>query len=188
MFSMQPIEMIKNESVIMESISDNNSSSSIVLECLTRDHIDDFYEWASDPEVTRYTIWEAYQNKQDALDFLINVAEKHPYFKAIYYQGKVVGSITLDKGKGSNSCKAELGYVLSRKSWGKGIATEAVKLVISSGFEDLDIRRIEAYVDPTNMASIRILEKSGMENEGLLKNYIVFKGNVCDRYIYSMIN
>jgi RimJ/RimL family protein N-acetyltransferase len=133
-------------------------------------------------------MWNSYTSRSDAELFFTNVVEKHPWFKAIYLGEKVIGSITLDKGKGAHSCKAELGYVIARKYWGKGIVTQAIQLAIQKGFEDLDIKRIEATVDPTNIASQRVLEKNGFEKEGLLKNYIVQKGVVKDRLIYALLN
>lgn len=158
----------------------------VTLKNLSREDLDDFYVWASDSEVARYMTWEAYTNKDDALEFLIKIAEPHPYFKAICYNGKVVGSLTLMPGKGSNSCRAELGYVLARKYWGKGITSTAIKKALYDGFHSLSIHRIEALVDPDNIASQRVLEKSGMTREGLLKSYLLFKGKISDRYMYSI--
>lgn len=130
--------------------------------------------------------WEAYTNEEDALHFLINVAETHPFFKAIVFEGKVVGSITLLPGKGNEACRAELGYVLAKKYWGKGIATAAVIQAIRFGFDELKLSRIEALLDPKNIASRKVLEKAGMQVEGKLKNYMIFKDHVCDRYLFSI--
>ena len=99
----------------------------------------------------------------------------------------VIGSITLDKGKGAHSCKAELGYVIVRQYWGNGWTTQAIKFAIESGFEDLDIERIEAYVDPANTGSKRVLEKNGFLKEGLLKKCVIQKGIVKDRFLYSCL-
>ncbi len=153
----------------------------VTLHNLTRDHLDDFFTWASDPDVAKSMTWEAYENKEEALDFLTRVAKEHPCFKAICFHGKIVGSITLMPTKKI----AELGYVLAKKYWGRGIATEAVKIALESGFTELGMSRIEAFVDPNNLASQRVLEKNGMKREGLLKNSLLFKGKLADRYLYS---
>ena len=55
----------------------------------------------------------------------------------------------------------EIGYRISPKYWGKGLATEAARAVISDAFETTGIRSIYAYVDHENKASIRVLEKLG---------------------------
>jgi len=156
------------------------------LKTFTSADIDDFMEWGTDDEVTKYMMWNSYASRQAAVDFFKNVVENHPWFKAVCLEKKVIGSITFDKGKGAHSCKAELGYVISRKYWNNGFATKAINLAIQKGFEDLDIQRIEAFVDPANIASQRVLEKTGFVKEGLLKNYIMQKGFLKDRIVYAI--
>jgi RimJ/RimL family protein N-acetyltransferase len=60
----------------------------------------------------------------------------------------------------------ELIYVLSRESWGRGLATEIALRILDYGFGELRLRRINATVDAENEASIRVLLKSGMRYEG----------------------
>lgn len=145
-----------------------------------------FFCWAGDCEVTHSLFWDAHPSLEAASIFLKNVAEKHPWFMAILYGGIPVGAITLDQGKARAEKRAELGYVLAKKYWGRGIVTEAVKLAIKRGFEDLPVLRIEAFVDPENKASVRVLEKSGMRKEGFLEKYLVHRGKVCDRFIFAL--
>lgn len=169
-------------------ISNHQQHQHIVsLQPFTSSNIDDFMEWATDDEVTKHMMWNSYISRNEAELFFVNVVEKHPWFKAICLGTKIFGSITLDKGKGAYSRKADLGYVLARKYWGNGIATQAVQLAIQSGFKDLDVERIEAFVDPANIPSQRILEKNGFEKEGLLKNYVLHKGVLKDRFIYAIL-
>ena len=75
--------------------------------------------------------------------------------------------------------------MLARSHWGKGIATQAMRLALSRGFTDLGVRRIEALVDPENHASIRVLEKAGMSREAVLGNYIIHRGRVRDRLLFA---
>jgi ribosomal-protein-alanine N-acetyltransferase len=159
----------------------------MILKTFTSTDIDDFMEWAADDEVTKYMMWNSYASRSDAENFFTNVVEKHPWFKAICFGEKVIGSITLDKGRGAHSCKAELGYVIARKYWGKGFATGAIQLAVEIGFKDLDVERIEAYVDPDNIGSQRVLEKNGFTKEGLLKKCVVQKGVVKNRFLYSFL-
>ena len=77
--------------------------------------------------------------------------------------------------------------MISRKYWGSGFATQAVRLAVGKGFEDLGVERIEAFVDPTNIASQRVLEKNGFVKEGLLRNWVVQKGAVKDRLVYAIL-
>jgi [ribosomal protein S5]-alanine N-acetyltransferase len=181
---MQKNLISETTSICMKKISIDEKIS---FKKLSSEDLEYFYVWASDPEVTKSMTWEAYTSKSEAEKFLKEVAENHPWFKAICFEGIPVGSITLTPGKDCSSCKAELGYVLAKAYWGRGITTAAVKQAIEIGFKDLEIQRIEAFVDPENIASQKVLTKSGMNCEGLLKNYTIFKSCVRDRYIYSKI-
>jgi RimJ/RimL family protein N-acetyltransferase len=184
---MQPSSLEQKKYFIKEpSMTNIPLINSVSLKNLTQENLEDFFLWASDPEVTEHMTWDTYTSKDEALKFLINIAEPHPYFKAIVFEGKVVGSITLSRGKGSSQSTAELGYVLARKYWGRGITTIGAVKAIEEGFSKLLLTRIEALVDPDNIASQRVLEKAGMKQEGLLKNHISFKGQIRDRLLYSI--
>ena len=57
----------------------------------------------------------------------------------------------------------ELAYGLAKSSWGKGFATEAARVSLRFGFEELKLERIVAVVNPQNIPSQRVLEKLGMK-------------------------
>lgn len=158
----------------------------ITLRKLGTHDLKHFYTWTSDEEVAKTTTWSAYKKLEEAQSFLEKVVENHPWFMAICLQGIPIGSITLLPGQGHFSHKAELGYVLARSYWGQGITTTAVKLAISKGFKDLNVLRIEAFVDPNHLASNKVLLKAGLAHEGLLKKHLLFKGIPSDRNIYSI--
>jgi RimJ/RimL family protein N-acetyltransferase len=67
--------------------------------------------------------------------------------------------------------RASIGYELSRQFWRQGIMTEALSAIIDLGFMEMGLNRIEAVVMPENIPSIRLLEKLGFHNEGILKEY-----------------
>lgn len=183
MFTNPEIKSMRNIFITDECMQ----KKQVTLKPLTLNDIDEFMVWATDDEVTKYMMWSSYTSCRDAENFFVNIVETHPWFKAICIDEKIIGSMTLDKGKGAFSCKAELGYVIARKYWGNGLATRAVAEVLKSGFEDLDIERIEAYVDPTNIASYTVLEKNGFLREGLLRNCLMQKGVIKDRFLYSFL-
>lgn len=177
-----------NVTSVYEVKMDSSKNNQITLRALTIDDIDAFMTWGSDDDVTKSLMWESYRSKEDAVAFFKNVVEKHSWFKAICLDGQVIGSITLERGKGAHSCKAELGYVIAKSFWSKGYTTRAIKEAIKSGFNDLNIARIEAFVDPENIASIKALEKAGFQCEGLLKKCVIQKNVVKDRYLYALTN
>ena len=67
--------------------------------------------------------------------------------------------------------RASIGYELGRIYWRQGIMAEALSAMIDFGFDEMDLNRIEALVMPENSASIKMLEKLGFRNEGLLEEY-----------------
>lgn len=182
------LPIFKGDPIYQVNISGNEQSKmDVSLKTFSSEAIDDFMEWATDNEVTKYMMWNSYTSISEAENFFANVVEKHPWFKAICLGEKVIGSITLDKGKSFHNCKAELGYVIAKKYWGKGYATQAVNIAIQTAFQDLNIERIEAYVDPANIGSQRVLEKNEFVKEGLLKNCVVHKGLIKDRFLYALL-
>lgn len=146
-----------------------------------------FMDWAGDDDVTRFTTWDSYTSLEVAKEFLRTVAIPHPWFKAICVDGVPIGSVTLNQGTGVNCCRAELGYVIGRKYWGKGFTTQAVKLALCLGFQELQIHRIEALVYPENKASQRVLEKVGFVQEATLRKYIYAKGKVRDCIMFGYV-
>jgi ribosomal-protein-alanine N-acetyltransferase len=67
--------------------------------------------------------------------------------------------------------RAGIGYELARSHWRQGIMKEALGAIIALGFKEMGINRIEAVVMPENIASLKLLEKLGFHNEGVLKEY-----------------
>jgi len=81
-----------------------------------------------------------------------------------------------------------IGYYLAEDSWGKGIATEAVELVVKYLLEDVDVHRIQAEVMPLNEPSKKVLLKNGFIKEGLLRQATLWSGKgVVDIEIYGLL-
>jgi ribosomal-protein-alanine N-acetyltransferase len=81
----------------------------------------------------------------------------------------------------------EIYFKLMPVSWGKGYATEAAKAVVRFGFEQLQLHRIEAGVATENRASIRVLEKLGMTQEGKRRKILPIRGQWKDNYHYALL-
>lgn len=67
------------------------------------------------------------------------------------------------------SGRADIGYGLARRHWGQGFMHEALIAVVDHAFGPMDLRRLEADIDPRNLASLRALERLGFAREGLLR-------------------
>lgn len=83
--------------------------------------------------------------------------------------------------------EAELWYSLHPDYWGRGLMTEAARAIIGYGFEELDLHRIWADVDPGNVGSWRVMEKIGMRREGHLLENAWIGGEWQDSYLYAML-
>lgn len=83
--------------------------------------------------------------------------------------------------------RTKIGYALARDYWGQGIMTEALNAITSFGFNCLEVNRIEAFVEPDNTASIKLLEKTGFMKEGLLRQYEFSKQKFVDMLVFSKL-
>jgi ribosomal-protein-alanine N-acetyltransferase len=84
--------------------------------------------------------------------------------------------------------QGEIGYELSPEQWGQGYATEAARAVIHFGFAELRLHRIWSWCITENHRSVRVLEKLGLRQEGLLRENEYFKGRWWDTRLYAILN
>lgn len=81
-----------------------------------------------------------------------------------------------------------IGYFLSEANWGRGIATEAVKILLAFLFREVDVNRVQAEVMPPNDVSKKVLLKNGFLKEGTLRQATQWSGKgVIDLEIYSIL-
>jgi RimJ/RimL family protein N-acetyltransferase len=81
---------------------------------------------------------------------------------------------------------ANLGYWVSSKYTGQGVATASALLVARFGFDELGFNRIEIGAAASNAASLRVAEKIGASREGIQKRKITFRDKVYDRQVFSL--
>jgi len=129
-----------------------------------------FSSYARDPDVTRYLTWRTHRQIEDTFDFLKTCSEDWKqstnYNWAITYQpeDRCIGMVAMKIDSG----KAELGYVLKRSAWKKGIMTEAAGAVVRWASSEPELHRVWDCENPT---SARVLEKIGMQREGILHRW-----------------
>ncbi|MEG0077671.1 GNAT family N-acetyltransferase [Anaerorhabdus sp.] len=125
------------------------------------------------------------ENAEWWLDMVEKQEGREGVFRAIVYQGKCVGNITVEK-KNDVFCKdCEIGYVLNDDFSGRGIMTQAIHDICAIAFEELDILRITACVYKPNKASSKILLRNGFRQEGILKNGVYKNNEVYDLVMYG---
>ena len=103
-------------------------------------------------------------------------------------ENKIVGKIDLFAVVRHNIQSCMMGYALDQAYNGKGITTYAAKEVIKIAFNELGFHRVEAGVQPTNIGSIKVLEKAGMIREGLNRANVRINGEWKDHYLYAIVN
>jgi [ribosomal protein S5]-alanine N-acetyltransferase len=103
---------------------------------------------------------------------------------AIDVDGVAIGGIGLILNSDVYVMSAEIGYWLGQDYWGKGIGTEAVRLMVEYAFYYFDIVRLYAEVFETNKTSMRILEKNGFYLEGVRRKAVLKNGVLMDDYIW----
>ncbi|HEX8473522.1 MAG TPA: GNAT family N-acetyltransferase [Pyrinomonadaceae bacterium] len=151
-----------------------------------------FHLYAQDTEVTRHVVWRPHTNVQETEQYLTQcvaawgINSHFSWVIALREDGQLLGMIELR----INNFKADIGYVVARPFWGRGIATEAGRSVVEWALLQEGIYRVWALCDTENVASARVLEKVGMGREGLLRRNILHP-NVSneprDSYCYAIV-
>jgi ribosomal-protein-alanine N-acetyltransferase len=163
----------------------------LILRKLRLEDAKDLFEYASDPEITKYVTWEPHKSIEDSINLIKFTHERYEKREGIIWgivykeNNKVIG--TCDISPVTKHFRAEIAYALSRDYWGKGLMTEAVKEVIRFGFEKMNLNRIQAMCIPENIDSYRVMEKVGMKYEGVIREYIYIKGKFQDLKLYSIV-
>lgn len=145
--------------------------------------------------------WSVFEPRQEASYYTVAV-QREKIRESLYHMrdrreysfgvfdaetSSLIGHISLYSIKRLPFSSAFIGYSVDVHQTGRGIGTEAVQLVTQFAFEKLALHRIEAYVSPRNISSVRVLEKSGYEREGLLRKLLYINGVWEDHYIYAIL-
>ena len=126
---------------------------------------------------------------RDAKAFIHSTASARPHVSfAIIVDGEAGGGIGISAGSDVERFSAEIGYWLGEPFWGRGIATEAVRLVSAYAFDTCGLLRLYALPFAENRQSIRVLEKAGYTREALLRSNAVKHGTIRDQALYALVN
>ena len=164
----------------------------IVLRWISEDDIDGLYEVFSDPQVMRYWSTVPLPNREAAAALQREIAagnENNSMFKwglALRESNSVIGTTTLFNLNLDNG-RAEIGYAMGSAHWGKGYMNEALRALVGHAFDVMNLRRLEADVDPRNGASIRTLERLGFQREGFLRERWHVNGEIQDAIFYGLL-
>lgn len=133
-----------------------------------------FTNWASDSNSSKYFINFPHKNISDTENMIKHwiqlYEDKCNYIWAIELKktGEIIGNITVDTSFASLEM-CEIAYMLGSSWWNKGYASEALKKVLDYLFCHEDFYLVEAKYNITNNASAKLLQKSGMKQDGILR-------------------
>ena len=169
-------------------------SERLTLTLVALSDLEDIHELHSLPETDEFNtlgLPETIEQTKEILDEWI-LASRHELTPAYNFSirsretNTFIGLVALKCGTAKYR-RGEVWYKLHIKQWGKGFATEAVKRIISFGFQELNLHRIEAGCAVANTASIRVLEKAGMLKEGRKRKVLPLKSGWSDNYEYAIL-
>lgn len=104
----------------------------------------------------------------------------------IHYENQKAGVISL-KDINWDSGVAEVGYLIDEAFHNKGIASEAVKLIVKMAFGKGGLNKLKATTILQNLPSNRVLEKNGFKVEGILRQEFLVQNNLHDVYMWSIL-
>jgi len=134
-----------------------------------------FAEYTHDAEVARFLTWKPSQSAEETGKYIERSlkrwesGEGFSWLLVLKAEDRPIGAIGCDV----KECRASVGYCMARRCWGQGLMTEAVKAVSDWALSCPNIFRVWACCDCENVASARVMEKCGMQREGILRRWIV---------------
>ncbi len=145
-----------------------------------------------DKDAVRYGFSPKMDTLEDA-DALIERTRKCAADREVFHWGaalvetdEIVGHATLFDWEREHR-RAEVGYSIRRDAWGRGLGTAALRVLVEFAFGPLDLRRLEADVDPRNTASLRLVEKLGFVREGYLRERWELAGEIQDAVYFGLL-
>ena len=151
-----------------------------------------FNNWASDPEVTKFLTWPPHASlevtKKTVESWVNRYSDPAFYNWAIELkdEGVVVGNISTVRMNESVE-SADIGYCMGKAWWGQGIMAEALKAVIDYLFAEVGLNRVAACHDKNNPNSGRVMDKAGMQVEGVLRASGKNQQGICDMVWHSIL-
>ncbi|XOJ00038.1 GNAT family N-acetyltransferase [Paenibacillus polymyxa] len=148
----------------------------LVLRSLRQSDYSTLSELFSDPQVIRYVNRGSQPTPIRARRLLNQIRSSSAKLNSLHYgicwRGKeqVIGITSFQHWNDQNGT-AQIGYILNRSCWGRGVATEAVQRLLQFGFDDLHLWRVEARCYEANVSSQRVLSKIGMSYERSLPSF-----------------
>jgi ribosomal-protein-alanine N-acetyltransferase len=160
----------------------------------------DFTEWAELREASRafLTPWEptwlhddltraAFRRRLKRYAEDLRTDQAYPFFLFAKADNALLGGLTLANVRRGVAQAGSLGYWMGEPYARRGFMTAAVNALIPFAFGALRLHRLEAACIPSNVASVRLLEKTGFTREGFAREYLCINGVWQDHLLYALL-
>ena len=162
----------------------------LILRKISKSDLEDVYEYAKNPSVSKYLLWAPHPNREHTKKYL-EIVEKL-YLKAKFYDfaivvrenSKMIGTVGFTSINIEDN-SAEIGYVLNEHYWKKGYAREAVSRIIKYAKEVLHLDTLYAKFILENDQSKKLLLSLGFTEAPELAHTLYIKGEMRDISVFS---
>ncbi len=168
------------------------TTSRLFLRNIVPEDAEALYTIRSDEESMKYFGQEFYKSLVEAITVITLMEERYIRKEALRWvitlkgDDRLIGTCSLfhfDEG----FHRAETGYELNRAFWGKGIMTEAMTAILTFGYNELELHRVEAVIDIENERSKNLLLRLGFTYEGNLRQRFLFQDQFLDEYYFGLL-
>jgi ribosomal-protein-alanine N-acetyltransferase len=167
-------------------------TKNIYFKSLNVNEVMDIHSYASDEKVSCYIGWKLMNTLEETSEHIETMLKRESAGTHLYASiflktiQKIIGTAIIFNFD-QEAKHAEIGYVLHKNYWGKGYGTEIVALMSDFAFNSLNLHKLNARVVDANIASIRVLENNGYEQEGRLRDNYFIAGRYYDALLYGKI-
>jgi len=165
----------------------------LILRKCERKDIPAMYAVASNPNVTKYVMWNPHESIETTMEFVEGMLAQyadgtcHAWAICDRRTDAFMGLISLTSVKEKHR-KCELGYWIGESYWGNGYMSEAAGALVDYLFHTLGMHRVSAGHLAENSASGRVMQKIGMRYEGVRREDVYLDGKYHDTVRYAIIN
>lgn len=174
-----------------KEIFHNLKGDDIHFRKLDLNDLNDIHEYVSDPDVSKYIGWPLTRSIEETREYLEKLIKRdedgtHLYGSIVDNEsGWHIGAVMVFNFDPEPN-HAEIGYVIHKDYWRRGLGTQAVKMMIDYGFNSQDLNKIHGWVVDSNLGSATVLSRNGFKLEGQLSDFYSIDGILHDCRIYGL--
>jgi RimJ/RimL family protein N-acetyltransferase len=168
------------------------STNRLFLRQIQPQDAEDLFKTFSDEEAMQFYGHEPHRSVDETHALIEQIQARYARREAIRWgitlkgEGRVIGSCGFHQFD-TGFHRAETGYELHRTFWGQGVMTEAVSAILTYGFIELELHRVEAVIDIANERSKGLLLKLGFTYEGNLRQRYSFRDRFEDEHYFGLL-